>query len=113
MAQRSLQVPLSGLGLARVTGDSMVPTLRPGDRLLVSYRRAPVAGDLVVARFVDGTVAVKRATERRETRTGEPGWWLLSDNLDDGVDSRHRGVVPASEVIAVAIARLWPRPRRI
>ncbi len=39
----------------------MLPTLRPGDRLLVSYRRRPGPGDLVVARFVDGTVAVKRA----------------------------------------------------
>ena len=91
----------------------MLPTLSPGDRLLVSYRRAPVAGGLVVARFVDDIVAVKRAAERRETRTGEPGWWLLSDNPVHGVDSRHRGVVPAADVVAVPIARLWPRPRRM
>jgi len=91
----------------------MLPTLRPGDRLLVSYRRVPEAGDLVVARFVDGTLAVKRAAERRETRTGEPGWWLLSDNPEAGVDSRHRGAVPAGDVVAVPIARVWPRPGRV
>jgi phage repressor protein C with HTH and peptisase S24 domain len=89
----------------------MLPTLRPGDRLLVSYRRAPRAGGLVVARFADGTVAVKRAAEARLTRTGGPGWWLLSDNPERGTDSRHRGVVAATEVIAVPLARLWPRPR--
>jgi phage repressor protein C with HTH and peptisase S24 domain len=90
----------------------MLPTLRPGDRLLVSYRRTPHEGALVVARFVDGTLAVKRAVERRLTRTGTPGWWLLSDNPDQGVDSRHRGVVPEEDIQAVVLARLWPRPAR-
>ena len=67
----------------------------------------------MVARFVDGTVAIKRAAERRRTRTNEPGWWLLSDNAAEGVDSRHRGAVPDSDVLAVPIARLWPHPRRV
>ena len=96
-----------------VRGESMLPTLRPGDRLLVSYRRAPAVGGLLVARFSDGTVAIKRAADRRSTRTGEPGWWLLSDNPERGVDSRHRGVVAAADVIAVPLARVWPRPRRL
>ena len=91
----------------------MTPTLTEGDRLLVSYRRGVRPGDLVVARLADGTVAVKRATERRTTRDGEPAWWLLSDDPDQGVDSRHRGPVPATDVIAVVLARIWPRPRRL
>jgi hypothetical protein len=84
----------------------MRPRLRPGDRLLVDYRRRPEPGDVVVARLADGTVAVKRAVERRTTRTGEPGWWLLSDDPDTGIDSRHRGVVPAADVLAVVRLRL-------
>jgi phage repressor protein C with HTH and peptisase S24 domain len=91
----------------------MLPTLRPGDRLLVSYRRPVREGDLVVARLADGTVSVKRAAERRTTRTGEPAWWLLSDNPEEGVDSRHRGPVPETDVIALTMARIWPRPRRL
>ena len=88
----------------------MRPTLRPGDRLLVRYAAAVTPGRLVLARFPDGTLAVKRAVEQRETRTGEPGWWLLSDNPDEGVDSRHRGVIADRDVVAVVLARLWPRP---
>lgn len=105
--------PVARWGLAHVLGASMAPTLRPGDRLLVSYRRAPREGDVVVARLPDGTVVVKRAVQRRTTRTGAAGWWLLSDDPAVGVDSRHRGAIAASDVLAVVRARLWPRPRRL
>ena len=94
-----------------MTGRSMLPTLREGDRLLVSHGAPVGAGDLVVARFADGTLAVKRAVERRTTRTGEPGWWLLSDNAAEGLDSRHRGPVADTDVVAVVRLRLWPSPR--
>lgn len=89
----------------------MRPALAPGDWLLLSYRGAPRPGDILVAKLPDGTVAVKRAAERRTTRTGAPGWWLLSDNPEVGVDSRHRGVIAVTDVLGVVCARLWPRPR--
>lgn len=98
-------------GFALVRGRSMLPTLREGDRLLVRHGSPARPGGLVLARFVDGTVAVKRAVARRPTRTGGPGWWLLSDNPDEGVDSRHRGPVPDGDVLAVVRMRVWPRPR--
>ncbi len=63
----------------------------------------------MLARFVDGTVVVKRVAERRTA-----GWWLLSDNADEGLaDSRARGAVPDDRVLGVAVLRAWPRPRRI
>lgn len=91
----------------------MVPLLAPGDRLLVAYGRAVREGDVVVARFADGAVVVKRAAQRRTTRSGAPGWWLTSENPAEGVDSRHRGPVADEDVIAVTVARIWPRPRRL
>lgn len=86
----------------------MVPTLRPGDRLLVGYGARARPGAVVVARFADGTVVVKRCVERRGT-----GWWLLGDAAPVGVDSRHRGPVPDERVLGRAILRLWPRPGRV
>ena len=105
-----MEYPRSGppIGFAVVRGASMEPGLRAGDRLLVSYRRTPREDDVVVARFADGTLAVKRAVERRGR-----GWWLLSDNPAQGVDSRHRGPVADDDVVAVALLRVWPRPRRL
>jgi len=84
----------------------MRPTLQAGDRLLVGYRRRPRTDALVVARFPDGTVVIKRAVERRND-----GWWLLSDNPSEGIDSRHRGALADADVLAVVLARVWPRPR--
>lgn len=100
------------VGWARVRGDSMRPGLLDGDRLLVRYGAAVRPGAVVVARFADGTLAVKRAVGRRTTSDDRPAWWLLGDN-PDSVDSRHRGPVPDSDVLGVALARVWPRPRRL
>jgi hypothetical protein len=88
----------------------MRPTLEPGDRLLLRYGAPVTPGRLVVARFPDGALVVKRAVDARRSRSGEPGWWLLSDNPADGVDSRHRGAIPAVDVVAVVVARVWPHP---
>lgn len=84
----------------------MLPGLRDGDRLLVRCGRTPRIGHVVVARFRDGTLVVKRVAERRSD-----GWWLLSDNVDEGLaDSRARGAVPDVDVLGVAVMRVWPRP---
>jgi phage repressor protein C with HTH and peptisase S24 domain len=86
----------------------MLPTLAPGDRLLMRYGAAPATGRLVVARFADGTTVVKRVAERRDR-----GWWLLSDNAEEGTDSRHRGPVPDADIAGVVLLRVWPRPCRL
>jgi SOS-response transcriptional repressor LexA len=81
----------------------MLPTLREGDRLLVRYGAAPRQGRLVVVRFADGVVAVKRACRR------EPGgWWVERDNPAVGVDSRTVGVIADDDVLATVVARAWP-----
>lgn len=86
----------------------MEPTLREGQRLLVVYGGRVRLGGLVLARFPDGAVVVKRVADRRTTRTGAPAWWLLSDNPAEGVDSRHRGPIADQDVLALVVARLWP-----
>ena len=97
------------LGMAVVHGRSMLPTLVPGDRLVVRYGARPRPGALVVVRLPgDRPLAVKRALRR------EPeGWWVERDNPSEGVDSWAVGAVPDQDVVAVVVARLWPRPSRL
>ncbi|MEU8349218.1 MULTISPECIES: nickel-type superoxide dismutase maturation protease [Streptomyces] len=96
-------------GLAEVVGPSMVPTLLPGDRLVVRYGAAVRPGDVVVLRhpMQQDLLVVKRATERRDG-----GWWVLGDNPYAENDSREFGPVPGELVLARARLRLRPPPGR-
>lgn len=94
-------------GVAEVTGPSMVPTLRHGDRLLVHYGARVRAGDVIVLRhpFQQDLLVVKRAAQRREG-----GWWVLGDNAYAGGDSTDYGTVPEELVIGRVRFRYRPRP---
>lgn len=95
------------LGVAEVTGPSMVPTLHHGDQLLVHYGARVRVGDVIVLRhpFQQDLLVVKRAAERREG-----GWWVLGDNAYAGGDSTDYGVVPDELVLGKAKFRYRPRP---
>ncbi len=99
---------MRALGMALVRGRSMTPTLRDGDRLLVLHGAAPRPGRLAVVRFADGVVAVKRLDHH-----DDHGWWVSRDNALEGRDSWSAGPVAEDGVLAVVVARLWPRPGRL
>ena len=103
------------VGIAVVAGRSMLPTLHPGDRLLVAYvdRAAGVdhaaSGRIAVVRLPDRPLSVKRLGVH-----DPEGWWVESDNPAEGVDSWTLGrAVADADVLAVVVARLWPRPSRL
>lgn len=99
-------MPVPRFGVAIVRGRSMSPTLGDGDRLVVLHGARPRAGRVAVVRFADGVVAVKRLEH-----LDEGGWWVSRDNPAEGRDSWSAGPVP--EVLAVVLARIWPRPRAV
>lgn len=100
-----------------VTGESMLPALRPGDWLLVraapsgAARRGSVRpGEVVVARHPrrPGLLIVKRAVRRTPA-----GWWLESDNQRAPAreDSWDFDAVPPDLVVGRVVARYWPPAR--
>ncbi|MGH2488092.1 MAG: nickel-type superoxide dismutase maturation protease [Candidatus Limnocylindria bacterium] len=102
---------LRDLDAAIVEGRSMVPTLEPGDRLVVeswTYRqRPPRPGEVVLAadpRHPDRELAKRVAAVGPESLT------LLGDGAGS-TDSRTFGAVPLEAVRWRAVARYWP-PRR-
>ena len=87
-----------------VQGPSMLPTLRPGDCLLVRPGARVRPGQVVVARFASrpDLLVVKRAVRPVGDR-----WWVEGDNAAATDDSRRYG--PA-EVLGRVWLRYWPLP---
>jgi len=94
-------------GMAVVAGLSMIPTLAPGERLLVRYDGPIVLGDLVVFKHA-GQIDVKRI-ERIETS----GLFVLGDNDLVSTDSRNYGLIAHADVLGTIVMRIWPKPGRI
>lgn len=95
-------------GRVAVTGRSMLPTLHPGDELLVHWGGRARPGRLVVVRLPSRPLAVKRAAVR-----DDEGWWVESDNPAEGTDSWTLGrPVPESDVLATVLWRYRPLVRR-
>ena len=96
----------SAWALARVTGPSMSPTVRSGDRLLVRRVRDAGAvreGDVVLARF---PARPELLVVKRVRRAVAGGHWVQGDNPFVTDDSRAFG---AAVVVGRVVARLWPR----
>lgn len=94
-------------GLAVVRGRSMQPTLQAGDRLLVHYGEVPRPGRIAVVRLP----GYHGLSVKRIGWADGNGWWIERDNPVEGVDSWQVGRVLPEAVVAVAVLRVWPRPR--
>ncbi|MBO3746458.1 S24 family peptidase [Streptosporangiaceae bacterium NEAU-GS5] len=88
----------------RVSGESMLPGLRPGDCFVVRRGAAVRAGDVVIARRGD-LLIIKRAFRRTDE-----GWWLESDNqaASGRQDSWDFGAMPDEDIVGRVLFRYWP-----
>lgn len=85
----------------------MLPTLQPGQQVLVDLRaytdRPPLPGDVVLAEHPSerGFLLVKRVH-----KTSGDGVWLLGDNAEETTDSRAFGEVPFERLRGRVVCRL-------
>jgi nickel-type superoxide dismutase maturation protease len=91
-----------------VAGTSMVPTLLPGDRLLVRRTRRVRLGDLVV---VPDPRDPDRVVVKRAAAVGAGRVEVAGDNPAASTDSREFGSVPRSSIQARAVYRYFPPDR--
>ncbi|HEX9711331.1 MAG TPA: S24/S26 family peptidase [Actinomycetota bacterium] len=95
----------------RVAGESMMPTLRPGELLAVRPPGPgePVAGQIVVARM-GGREVVKRVGVA-PGRLPDGSLWLTGDNRTRSTDSWASGPVVRAAIVGVVRACYWPLSR--
>lgn len=96
------------IGRVVVAGTSMVPTLLPGDRLLVRRTRRVRPGDLVV---VPDPRLPDRVMVKRAARVDDGEVELVGDNQGASTDSRTFGWVPLRTVRGRAVYRYAPPER--
>jgi len=92
----------------RVEGPSMLPTLAPGDRLLVVRTRRPRVGDIVAVPDPrqPGRLLVKRVAARRQGLLE-----LRGDNPAASTDSRDFGALAPDAVWGRVVRRYAPAGR--
>jgi nickel-type superoxide dismutase maturation protease len=98
-----LMLMLGRRRLVKVEGDSMLPTLRSGDIVLVDPKAVATAGDIVVANhpFKKSVKLIKRV-ESVETN----GRMVLTgDNPEGSTDSRTYGSIAKGEIGGKVVGR--------
>jgi steroid Delta-isomerase len=101
-----------------VQGESMAPTLRPGE-LLVAVRPGRIRrGALVVVEHPDraGYEMVKRVAGLPGDRVeggvlGPHQYWMAGDSIERSTDSRSFGPVGGAHLKGAVLARYWPLGR--
>ena len=127
LRKRFLVISMAGIALAWVRlrpfrvvvkGESMTPTIGPGEFLLGITNGTVRVGSVVVIEHPGrpGYEIVKRVAAGPRDRIGarELGaneYWVLGDNPAESTDSRSFGPVARSSVKGVVRARYWPASR--
>ncbi len=90
---------ISVIIVRRVSGDSMLPTLKPGQLVFGFRSQAAETGNVVVFRH-NGLEKIKRVAKVDDDKV-----YLLGDNPDHSTDSRQFGWISKKEIMAKVI---WP-----
>jgi nickel-type superoxide dismutase maturation protease len=87
-----------------VEGDSMFPTLKDGDFVLINPYAEPKTGNIVLAQhpFKQSVKIVKRLKEI----TAEGRFFLVGDNLPESTDSRSFGAIARKDILGKVESRM-------
>jgi signal peptidase I len=102
-----------GVNVYYIPSASMLPTLRPGDLIMVDtwayHEAAPETGDIVTFQSpLNGQITVKRVSDI-DTNTLPERLFVLGDNADHSFDSRTYGWLDKSRVTG-SVTRIFRPP---
>jgi nickel-type superoxide dismutase maturation protease len=109
----------AGAFRAEVAGDSMLPSLRPGDWLVATRQGRLLQGRVVVVAHPKRSVAlIKRLAGTpgdvvEGIRLGADQFLVVGDNEARSIDGRTFGPVQRTAIEGVVRLRYWPHPRLV
>ena len=88
----------------RVEGDSMLPTLKNGDGILIDADAKIAVGDIVLSKhpFKKSVIILKRLAEIDQNGN----YFLIGDNPAESTDSRTFGALSPKHILGKAVCRL-------
>jgi nickel-type superoxide dismutase maturation protease len=86
--------------IRRVVGQSMSPSLKPGQLIIGLYLGKPKVGELIIFRH-KGLEKIKRID-----KIEHESFFVIGDNPQQSTDSRQFGPINSSQVLARIV---WPR----
>jgi len=94
----------SNYKLFRVEGDSMFPSLKNGDFVLINPAFEPQIGDIVLADhpFKKSVKIIKRIKEIN----AEDRFFLIGDNPKESTDSRSFGTISRKDILGKIVAKV-------
>jgi nickel-type superoxide dismutase maturation protease len=92
---------LLGIEVFRIEGNSMLPTLRPNEYVLVNTNAPVETNDIVVVLFGEEQKAlVKRLALMLDAYGNDDNYiWVLGDNPQESTDSREFGRLPLNNLV--------------
>lgn len=103
MARSDIPKLFGKYGSVAVSGDSMLPTFRTGDWLLVAWGDKFTLGDVVVVEREErpGVFLIKRVVHDVGGK-----FWVEGDNKSISTDSREWGPIAGAEIVGRVVTRL-------
>lgn len=104
---------LGGWFPVRIAGESMLPTLRPGDAVAVRSLRPgePRRGQIVVVQSGGFEIVKRVIAVPGERGLDDDQYWVEGDNSAASTDSRARGPVSRADIAGVARVLYLPLRR--
>lgn len=99
-SQRPLEMNFLPFSRFEVRGNSMLPSLKEGDRVLLLKTSIAKEGDVVAAKIPGTGIVLKRVRG-----VSANGYCLFGDNPSESTDSRHYGAVKKENILGKMVFR--------
>ena len=100
---------LATFAISSTDGNSMYPTLKDGDTLLINTTVEPKDGDIIILDTADmegWENKSKQIVKRYYAEYSTDGYYVLGDNAEHSYDSRYCGEIDKERLIGVAVCNL-------